>query len=103
MLYQADCDVILHRGHAQSCVVCPDAQAAERISGAAQNFDVEVILGLEGMKTASPRFKVRWATFGEEDDTWEPYSMFEDDVFQYAWADEKLRAEAQKFARRWRK
>ncbi len=64
---------------------------------------MEVILGLEGMKTSKPRFKVRWETFTEEDDTWEPYSMFEDDVFQYAWADEKLRAEAQQFARRWRK
>ena len=68
-----------------------------------QNFDVEVILDAKDLKTAEPRFKVRWMGFGLEDDTWEPYSMFEDDIFQYAWANKALKAEARKLAKKWGK
>ena len=68
-----------------------------------QNFDVEVILDTMDLKTTDPRFKVRWMGFGPEDDTWEPYSMFEDDIFQYAWADKQIKAEAQKLAKKWSK
>ena len=78
-------------------------QAAELAFDAVQEFTVEAILDIRNMKTADPRFKVRWETYSAEHDTWEPYSMVEDDVFQYAWAKEKLRAEAQKFAKGWKK
>ena len=64
-----------------------------------QIFTVEVILDTRDMKTTDPRFKVRWEGFATEHDTWEPYSMFKDEVFQYAWASEKLRTEAQRFAK----
>ena len=62
-----------------------------------------MILDIRKMKTSDPRFKVRWETFSAEHDTWEPYSMFEDDMFQYTWANKKVRAEAQKSAKVWRK
>ena len=61
---------------------------------------MEVILDVRDIQTADPRFKVRWVGYTAEYDTWEPYSMFEDDVFQYAWANEALRAKAGKLAKK---
>lgn len=78
-------------------------RASDACVGAAQNFDVEVILDVKDMQTVDPRFKVRWVGYTAGYDTWEPYSMFEDDVFQYTWAKEELRAKARKLVKLWEK
>ena len=68
-----------------------------------QIFVVEVILAARGLSTADPLFKVRWVGYGEDEDTWEPLSMFDDDIFGYSWAEDALKSKVQKFVHKWSK
>lgn len=70
---------------------------------AAQDFDVETVLDVRGSNTAKPLFLIRWAGYAAEHDSWEPFSMFDCNMFAYDWASEEVKAQARKHARKWRK
>ena len=68
-----------------------------------QDYDVEIILDVKNLESASPMFLVKWAGYNDpSDNTWEPVSMFAFDLLKYDWANARLKAQARKHSHKWK-
>jgi hypothetical protein len=66
-----------------------------------EHFVVEKVMSARRLNTKSPRFLIRWWSYTEADDTWEPLDCLDHDPFAYPWEDDQLKAQARALAHKW--